>query len=49
MGSLVNTLSKISLIGHVLFQEHKMNEIINTFLLVGDNVINTFKTVRIYL
>ena len=29
-------LSKIPVLGDILFQEHKMNEIVNNFLLTGD-------------
>ena len=33
-------LSKISLAGPLLFQEHKMNEMVNKILLVGDQFMS---------
>ena len=37
--SLTNTLSGIILVGSILFQEYKMNEVINKFLLAGDKLM----------
>ena len=39
LGSLTNTLSRIILVGSILFQEYKMNEVINKFLLAGDKLM----------
>ena len=39
IGSLAKMLSNIPILGPVLFQRNKMNEIINKFLLAGDKLI----------
>ena len=36
LSSLTTPLSKISLLGPILFQRYKMSDIVNKFLLTGD-------------
>ena len=36
---LKTPLSKIPLLGNILFQRYKMNEIVNKFILAGDKIM----------
>ena len=51
MLGLKTPVSKLSIIGNILFQRHKMNEITNKCLLVGDKFMPEmhFKTTSTYL